>query len=253
MSVRAVLIVLFLPMFAFAGSVENTQHLELATRDIQSIYIACGPGFLDVFGVEGDDSIKISATVSVNGITPDGLQEFLDKHTVLSLTKRHHRAVLQSGFINARLMKAEAKIDLTVTVPKTLKVKINDGSGPIFVTDLSTSLEIEDDSGSIEIRKVTGNLSVLDGSGEIEIRDIIGNIEIKDGSGPIRIERVRGNVRVTDASGSMTIRDIDGNLTIMDDSGAIEVNDVTQNVYIEEAGSGILDIEGVKGKVIKRK
>jgi DUF4097 and DUF4098 domain-containing protein YvlB len=250
MSVRAVLIILFLPMLAFAESIENTQHLELSIQDIQSIHIACGPGSLDVFGVEGADRIKVAATVRVSGITQNMLPDFLDKHMVLSLKKRHRKAVVQSGFINAHLMKAEAKIDLTVTVPRTLRMKIDDGSGSIFVTDLATNLEIEDDSGWIEIRKVAGNVSISDGSGRIELTDIIGNLEVKDGSGPIHIERVSGNVRVIDGSGSMTIKDIAGNLTITDGSGSIEINDVTQNVFIKEAGSGILDIEGVKGKVI---
>lgn len=252
MSVRAVLIILFFPVLAFAGSIEETHRLELPIPDIRTVVIACGPGSLDVFGVEGTDTITVAATVAVSDITQDMLQDFLDRHMVLSLKKRHHRAVVQSGFINAHLMKADAKIDLTVMVPKTLGVKINDGSGSIFVTDLATSLEIEDDSGSIEIRKVTGKVSVLDGSGIIELADIIGDLEVKDGSGPIQIERVKGNVRVTDASGSITIKDIDGNLTIADGSGSIEINDVTQNVYITEAGSGILEIEGVKGKVITR-
>jgi hypothetical protein len=232
MIVKAVLVVLFLPVIAFAGSIENTQHLELSIKDIRSMYITCGPGFLDVFGVEGADRIKVTAVVRISGITRNMLQNFLDKHVLLSLKKRHRKAVLQSEFKNQNLMKAEAKIDLTVEVPKNLRVK--------------------DGSGSIEIRMSTGSVSVSDGSGEIELTDIIGNLEVKDGSGKINIDRVRGNVRVIDGSGSMTIKDIDGNLTITDGSGSIEINDVTQNVFIKEAGSGSLDIEGVKGKVTTR-
>ena len=252
MIVKAVLVVLFLPVIAFAGSIENTQHLELSIKDIRSMHITCGPGFLDVFGVEGADRIKVTAVVRISGITRNMLQNFLDKHVLLSLKKRHRKAVLQSEFKNQNLMKAEAKIDLTVEVPKNLRVKIDDGSGSIFVTDLGTNLEIEDGSGSIEIRMSTGSVSVSDGSGKIELTDIIGNLEVKDGSGKINIDRVRGNVRVIDGSGSMTIKDIDGNLTITDGSGSIEINDVTQNVFIKEAGSGSLDIEGVRGKVTTR-
>jgi hypothetical protein len=47
----------------------------------------------------------------------------------------------------------------------------------------------------------------------------------------------------------MTIKDIDGSLTVTDGSGSIEISDVTQNVFIKEAGSGTLEIDGVKGKV----
>ena len=64
--------------------------------------------------------------------------------------------------------------------------------------------------------------------------------------------RIKGNVRIVDGTGPMTIRDIDGNLTVTDGSGSIEITDVTQNVFIKEAGSGMLDIEGVKGRVVQR-
>ena len=252
MRIRIILIILFLPALAFAGSVENTEYLELPIKDIKSIHIICGPGSLDVFGVETNGRIKVTATIKISGISQNMLQEFLDQHVLLSLKKRNHRAVLQSEFKNENLMKADAKIDLTVEVPKNINVKIDDGSGSIFVTGIATNLKIVDGSGSIEILMIAGPVSISDDSGKIELTDITGNIEVKDGSGMINISRVKGNVYIVDGSGSMTIKDIDGNLTITDGSGSIEIGDVTQNVFIEEAGSGTLDIDGVKGKVITR-
>ena len=252
MSARAVLLVLFLPVLAFAGSIENTQQLELPVKDIQSIHIICGPGFLDVFGVDRSDRIKVTATVKINGITQNMLKDYWDRHVLLSLKKSHRKAVLQSEFKNENLMKADGKIDLTVEVPKNLDVKIDDGSGAIFVTALARNLEIEDGSGSIEIRMMTGRVSISDGSGKIEVTDLTGNLEVKDGSGSIDIGGVKGDVRIIDGSGSMTVTDIDGNLTVTDGSGGIEISDVTQNVFIKEAGSGTLEIEGVKGKVTIR-
>ena len=252
MRCRAVLVVLFIPVLAFAGSIEDTQYLELSTKDIRAMHIICGPGSLDVFGIERNDLIKVKATVKISGITQNMLQEFLDRHVLLSLKKHTRKAVLQSEFKNESLIKAGAKIDLTVEVPKNLSVKIDDGSGSIFVTDLARDLKIEDGSGSIEIRMTAGPVSISDGSGKIELTDITGNVEVKDGSGMINIARVKGNVYIVDGSGSMTIKDIDGSLTITDGSGSIEISDVTQNVFIKEAGSGILEIDGVKGKVEMR-
>lgn len=252
MRLRAVWVVLFLPCIAYAANIEHTRHLELSTEDIQSMHIMCGPGFLDVFGVERADRIKVTAAVRISGITQDRLPDFLDKHVLLSLKRRNRMAVLQSEFVDQNRMQADARIDLTVEVPKTLALKIEDESGSIFIADLETSLEIEDGSGLIEIRMIRGNVSIGDDSGKIRLTDIIGNLEIRDGSGEIFIDRVRGDVRITDGSGGMTLTDIDGNLTITDGSGSIEITDVTQNVFIKEAGSGSLEIEGVKGKVITR-
>ena len=221
-------------------------------KDIESIHILCGPGSLDVFGVEGNDRIQVRATVKINGITQKMLQEFLDKHVLLSLKKHNREAVLQSEFKNGDLIRADVKIDLTVEVPKNISVTIDDGSGSIFVTGIAKNLKIVDGSGSVEVRMTAGPVSISDGSGKIELTDITANLEVKDGSGMINIGRVKGNVYIVDGSGSITIKDIDGNLTVTDGSGSIEISDVTQNVYIEEAGSGTLEIDGVKGKVVTR-
>ena len=111
MRVRAVLLVLFFPVLGFAGSIENTQQLELPAKDIQSIQIKCGPGFLDVFGVDQSDRIKVTATVKISGITQQMLKDFWDKHVLLSLKKTRHKAVLQSEFKNEKRMKVSGKID----------------------------------------------------------------------------------------------------------------------------------------------
>lgn len=154
MSVRAVLVVLFLPVMAFAASIENTQHLELSIKDIQSMHIICGPGFLDVFGVEGADRIKVTAAVRISGINRNMLQDFLDKHVLLSLKKRRRKAVLQSEFKNQNLMKADAKIDLTVEVPKNLRVKIDDVTQNVFIKEAgSGSLDIEGVRGKVTTRE----------------------------------------------------------------------------------------------------
>ncbi len=250
MRIYMVWIVILLPLAVFAETIENTQQLELSVRDVETLQIECGPGFLDVFGVDGYDSIKVTASVQVAGIPPRKLADFLDRQVRLSLTKRSHNAILQSVFQNQNLMKTDAKIDLTVAVPKNLRVKITDGSGWIEVSDLDASLAIADDSGSITVRNIRGNVRIKDGSGKIQIADIRGDLEVKDGSGSIQIDRIKGDVSVIDSSGGMSIHDIDGNLTIRDGSGSIEINTVTQNVLIKEAGSGSLDIEGVKGKVV---
>ncbi|MDH3878227.1 MAG: hypothetical protein OET18_10315, partial [Desulfobacterales bacterium] len=117
MGVRAAWVVLLIPVLAFAGSIENTQHLELSIKNIKSMHIICGPGSLDVFGVEGSDRIKVTAAVKISGITQNMLQDFLDRHVLLSLKNRNRKAILQSEFKNENLMQADAKIDLTVEVP----------------------------------------------------------------------------------------------------------------------------------------
>lgn len=249
MRIHLVCIVVLLPLAALAGTIEQSQHLELSITDVTVLQITCGAGFLEVYGVDGTDRINVTATIIISGIPPNRLPDYLDRHVLLSLNKQSHKAVLKSVFKNQNLMKADAKIELTVAVPKNLRLQIEDGSGWIDVSDLDANLDIKDGSGSIKIRDVQGNAVIEDGSGKIQIVDISGNLEVKDGSGSIQVDRIKGNVRLVDGSGDIIIKDIDGNLAIRDGSGGIEIKHVSRNVLIKEAGSGSVEIDGVKGKV----
>ena len=245
-----VCIFILLPLAALAQNIEHTQHLALPIEDIRTLQITCASGSLDVYGIYGYDRIKVTATVKISDMPQATLTDFLDRHVRLSLHKRQHQAILQSVFQNQHQMKADAKIDLSVAIPKNLPVEIIDGSGWIEVSGLDANLEIADGSGSIDVRDIRGNVKIEDGSGTIRIADIEGNLEVKDGSGSIHVDRITGDVRLVDGSGEMSISDIEGNLAIRDGSGGIEIKNVTRNVFIKEAGSGILEIDAVKGTVV---
>lgn len=249
MRINVFCLAILLPLAAFAGTVEHNQHLELAISDQKVLQIMCAAGYLEVYGVDGADRINVSANIHINAITPNELADFLERHVQLTLKQDGRKAVLEGVFKNQKTMSAEAKINLTVAIPKNLRVQIDDGSGRIDVSDLDAALVIKDDSGSIRIRDIQGKVNVEDGSGKINITDIRGNLDVKDGSGSIQIDRVRGDVRLVDGSGPITLKDIDGNLAIRDGSGAIEIINVTRDVLIKEAGSGPLEIDGVKGRV----
>ena len=244
-----VCILMLLPLAAMAQPIEQSKHLEIPIRDVKTLQIICAAGSLEIYGVDRTDRINVTATVKISGITRKETAGFMERHVRLSLNKQSQKAILESVFKDESRMKADAKIDLIVRIPKQLAVQIDDGSGPILVSDLDGDLTITDGSGSISVRDIQGNIKVEDGSGKLHINDISGNLDVKDGSGSILVDQVKGNARLVDSSGKMTIMDIEGNLTIRDGSGGIEIMNVTQNVLIKEAGSGILEIDGVKGNV----
>jgi hypothetical protein len=252
MRITALLTLILLPVIAFSGTLEETRHFELSVKDIRSLKIYCGSGFLTVIGANGIDQISATGHVEVRGIAEGEFQEYLQTQLQLSLKKLGKDAVLQAEMRDSLRRGIEANIDLTVIVPKALNVAIEDGSGPIIVTNISGNLQVDDNSGKIDIVNTQGNVAVKDGSGGINIQDISGNVGVQDGSGEIHIGLIKGDVTVTDASGSITIQDIDGNVTVTDGSGSIEIYQVGQNVFIRQAGSGSLEIEGVKGKVTTR-
>ncbi len=244
----------------YAGSLElkETQKLNLSADGIEKIDIKAGAGFLKYKGVKGLSEIRVVADLEVD---PDSYR--------LELNKKGSKAVLianantQSfGFVSN-----SPKIDLTIEVPASLSVEIDDGSGFIEIEGVSGEINIEDGSGSLEATNVSGDLKIDDGSGNVILKDIQGNIKLNDGSGSIEIlnvsqsvdiddgsggidiKSVGGKLDIVDGSGSMILRNIAGHVTIDDGSGSIDVKELDDGLTILNAGSGGVSIKNVKGSV----
>ena len=138
-------------------------------------------------------------------------------------------------------------LDLTVTVPATIPVEIEDSSGDLRVMG-TAALDVDDNSGGVEIRDVTGALRVTDGSGELEIQNVRGDVSIEDGSGEIDVRDVTGSVTVRDGSGSITAHGVGGTVHVLrDGSGGIRVVDVGGDLIVERSRKRGISYSGVKG------
>jgi hypothetical protein len=248
-----IFVLILLPGLTFADTKREMKDLELPSQDIETLVIKCGAGSLNLRGIDGLTKIQVVTQIQVEGLGEKDLNTFFRKDLLLHLEKLGTKAVLRGVFIRSTdLNPREAKIDMTVRVPKNLNVKIDDGSGPISVNDLSGKLEIDDGSGSVKIENITGIVRVVDTSGTIEIEGIKGNVHVRDGSGRIDINLIEGDVNVIDASGSIKIQDVEGYVKVSDGSGSIEIHDISKGVSILQSDSGVINIEGVKGAITRR-
>jgi DUF4097 and DUF4098 domain-containing protein YvlB len=225
-------------LFACGGlaAFETTKTLSLPAESLQKLEIRAGAGFLEVSGREGLAAIEVKAEIVAKGVSDKDLEAYLKDRIELTLERKGDKAVLVSRVRERfRLFSFgdDAVINLTVSVPKTMPLDIDDGSGSIVIEDVAGA-RIEDGSGSIRLSRVSGEVEIDDGSGGIEIDDVTGDVSVEDGSGEIDIRRVGGTVTVDDGSGSISIAD------------------VAKDVRIVNAGSGGLDIVGVKGRIIRR-
>jgi hypothetical protein len=254
MKYAAIFIFILLPVLAFGGTMTETRNLALAADGIDTLVVKCGAGSLKLSGVSNGSKIRISAQIEVENFSETDFKEFIQKNIQLSLNKQANRATLQSDMTPLANPDQDARINLKIEIPETMNVDIIDGSGSIGVDSLNANLQIDDDTGSIKLKNISGEVRIGDSSGSIAIEEITGNVFITDGSGSIAIESVRGDLNVKDGSGKITIVDIDGNVTVSDGSGSIEIQDVKKNVLIiiREEGSGVVEVEGTKGKVTIR-
>lgn len=228
-----VILLVFLASSALAFETDKT--LTLAADGIKSLRIDCGAGRLEVTGSAGADKIEVQARIHATGHGDDEAR-FIADHVTLKIEKNGDLAVLTSHIDSHRSFFSfgDTGIDVSVILPKTLALEIDDGSGEIVVEDIGADVSIEDGSGEIRVSRIIGNLEIDDDSGEVEIREVSGDVSVDDGSGSIDIVQVGGRVRVDDGSGSI---DIDG---------------VGLDVEIVESGSGGVHISNVKGRVIRR-
>lgn len=272
MRLRIFLVGMILLSATFAFSYQEVKELSLPAEGIKVLEIKCGAGFLEVQGREGLGKIEVTAEIVVKGASEEEAQKLIRKRAKLSLEKKGERAILVSNIHHSGsffFSFKEKEINLTVSVPKNMPLKIDDGSGWVKIENIAGNVDLDDGSGSMKIVNITGEIDIDDGSGEIHVEKVEGNMEIDDGSGDIEMEDISGdvliddgsgridmkgifgNVSIIDSSGSIHVEDVQGSVEVSDGSGSININGVERDVTIKRDGSGSLNIRNVKGKVIK--
>jgi hypothetical protein len=170
-----------------------------------------------------------ASTVAVHGTACASRESGLDE--IKLIAERRGDEIYVEAAMTDEWFGGARGLDLTLDVPSSLPLDVEDGSGSAEIRDVA-ALKIEDGSGELRIENVAGEVTVSDGSGEIVI-DHAGSVIIaEDGSGGVRISNVTGSVVVRD-----------------DGSGSIDVSDVGGDFAVEHDGSGGITHDGVRGTV----
>ena len=226
--------------YSIASELEQKQRvLSLDAADIEQLIAETGAGMLIIKGDESTDKITVNADVFAED----------DNEVTLSLVKSGSQAKLIAQVEQHSNWSGSdsPRIDVTLTLPKNLKMDITDGSGSIDIQGMNTDITLTDGSGSITLDGA-GQLNIKDGSGSIHASNVQGNVSIQDGSGSIELTDVDGNVDIKDGSGSMTVQRVSGLVSIDDGSGSINV-DYAKGLTIHRAGSGAVNYQHIEGEV----
>jgi len=245
------LAIIFISAIAQASTYSEKRELNIKAKGIQVVDISCGAGALVVEGNERQD-IKVEAEIEVEGMSDEKAQEFIKDRIELSLERKGNVAYLKSKINDSVWRFKDARVNLVVTLPPYLNLKVEDGSGSTRLRHMDGDVNINDGSGSIEVSDTKGNLNIVDGSGSIDVRNNQGDVTVKDGSGGISTDKIGGNLTVVDGSGSIEVSGVAGYVLINDGSGSIDIHNVGKDVTIESDGSGSCNISGVNGRVVMR-
>lgn len=245
------LAIIFFAVNVQASTYREKRELNMEAKGIQVLDISCGAGALVVEGKEQQE-IKVEAEIEIEGISDKKAQEFIKDKIELSLELKGTVAYLKSKINDSFWGPKDTQVNLVVTLPPHLNLKVDDGSGSTRLRHMDGDVSIKDGSGSIEVSDTKGNLTIVDGSGSIDVRNIQGDVTVKDGSGGISAEKIGGDLTLMDGSGSIEVSGVDGGVLVDDGSGSIDIHDVEKDVTIESDGSGSCNISGVKGGVFRR-
>jgi DUF4097 and DUF4098 domain-containing protein YvlB len=214
-----------------ADDYREVRDLAVSADGAGRFTIDVGAGSLDVRGVAGQDRIEVRATIVVEDADEDDATAFIEERVQLSLERDGDTIRLVTDVTQPKVRWASSgRVDVEVTTPAGLPLRIDDGSGSIDIEDVVADIVIDDGSGSIDVRNA-GNVRIDDGSGSIDIADVAGDVYVNDGSGGITIEGVGGTVTIDDGSGSISVRNVGRDLVII------------------EAGSGSVSFSGIRGTV----
>ena len=245
-AVASALLACALVVPAHAEDCKHTAHrtANSAGPDIERVVIEARAGDLVVSGGEGRDVTVEGRACASTAELLDGskLEIRRDGNTVYVRTVLPDISDALFGF------NRYAYIDVTVAVPKTATLKIDDSSGDMDVSDVQAAT-VTDSSGDQRLERIAGDLDVSDSSGEIKIANVGGELRLKDSSGDVDVDGVQGDVVVDiDSSGDLDIRRVTGSVHVRtDSSGDIEIQDVKRDVLIDEDSSGGIRVLEVGG------
>jgi|SRR6266850_1272963 len=196
---------------------------------IESVRIDAEAGDLHVNGVANAPSIDARGKACASD---DKMMEGIKLELALEGTVLHVSATTPSGSVFHMFGRSPyATLDLTVTLPANLPVKVTDTSGDLEVAGV-LDLDLTDSSGDILVHNIARNVAIDDDSGDLTVTDVTGNVTLKDGSGEIKVQHVGGKVEVTS-----------------DGSGDIVVDDVQSGLAVRADGSGEINFSRVRGSV----
>jgi hypothetical protein len=245
-AVGSALLACTLAVPAHANDCKHSAHrtANSAGPDIKRVVLEAGAGDLTVLGGDSSD-VKVDgkACASSDELLADTRLEIRrEGDTVYVRTVLPETSGIVFGFARYAYM------DVSVDVPKTASVELDDSSGDMHVSNVRGA-SITDSSGDQTLEHVAGDLDVADSSGEIRISDVSGGLRLRDSSGDVDVNGVQGDVVVTvDSSGDLDIGRVTGGVHIISDSsGDIEISDVKRDVTIDEDSSGGIAVRDVGG------
>lgn len=216
-----VLFVIALPSLA-GEKVNETMPLG----NVNNISIENLRGSVVVLGVSGDK-------VSVIG-------ELDDKAEGLTFEKSGSRIIIKVEVPeNSRNGWGVDGSELTIEIPKQVRVSFKGVSSNIHISNFSQASEVQTVSGDIRAKNLEQH---------VELASVSGNIYSKNLSGKIRLSSVSGDIDDRNSKGRAHFKTVSGNITSSSRASEVSANSVSGDIELKLAKVDELIVSTVSGE-----
>jgi hypothetical protein len=224
------------------------RNAELDAAGLKWLAVQIGPDDLTIHGEPGLAKIVVKGTACASnpkwlpGIT---LEAARHGDTANVIAHDGDRGIVMSLFGSSY-----AYLKLDVSVPQSLAVKLQEGSGDAQATGLA-ALDATLGSGDLKVQGVAGRLALRVGSGDVK-GGSVGSLDLSSlGSGDVSLDGVHGDAHVGGVgSGDLILANVAGNVSIGSlSSGDIKVTGVGGSLKADNVGSGDVVAREVKRDV----
>ncbi|MFC9779178.1 DUF4097 family beta strand repeat-containing protein [Paenibacillus chitinolyticus] len=235
---------------AVQGRSFDKEPAELTlTPAVTRIHAINTNGRIELAAGDGD-TVRIQATVWVNDDDEQEARKIADASHVEQSIQGAELTLKAVGeeYTKAWLVKNKARIDITVTLPRTatLDYLAETENGSIRAAGLRTlnlfsahtsngSMEMTDIQGHVEAVTENGKISAGSISGAVKAQSVNGEVVVRDTGAGVNVAASNGKVSLSSIKGDAVARTDNGSITIKNVSGRVEAHTENGAVRLESA------------------
>ena len=224
----------------------RTLSSEIDVSGVTQIEIKAVAGDLDVRGKRGAGRVVATG----RACTPSRYSDRIDEFAILE-ERDGNTLRIAASVPRKRLGDSLAGyMDLSISLPDNVSLRIIDTSGDIDVRD-TAGLLMRDSSGDMWLEDINGDITIeRDSSGDMTIRNA-GRVRIDiDSSGDLDVSDVQSLDIGRDSSGDIRAVDVAGDMFVgADSSGDIAAINVAGSLRVDADGSGDIIMRNVGGSI----
>lgn len=97
------------------------------------------------------------------------------------------------------------EVDLTVDLPKGVKLVATTGNGEVSVRNAGAEVQARSGNGEVTVRGADGRVSASSGNGDITVDGAAGDVKARSGNGSIHVTTARGPVEAHTGNGQIEV------------------------------------------------